>query len=126
MEETRRSSRPFWAGLVLTTVLVGLVALPSTAFHLDCRVDDTTPAPGQTIGTAGRGWQPFTTTEIYFSQDGTQTLIGTAQVNSSERWSAQVTIPSSASPGPAQIVASGFEAHAGNPANCSTLIRVTP
>lgn len=126
MEATPRKSRSFWAGLVLITAFVGLVALPSAAFHTDCRVSDTTPAPGQTIGVAGRGWQPFTTVEIYFAQGGNQTLIGTATVNSEGRWSTQVTIPPSADPGSAQIVASGFEGHAGNPFNCRVLIRVTP
>lgn len=126
MEETRRSSRPFWAGLILTTVLVGLVALPSAAAHLECRVSDTTPSPGQTIGVAGRGFQPGTTVEIYFAQGGNQTLIGTAVVNQQERWSTQVTIPQSADPGSAQIVNRGFDAHSGNPAGCSILIRVTP
>ncbi|HEX2030498.1 MAG TPA: hypothetical protein VHL78_03735 [Actinomycetota bacterium] len=125
MENTRSSSRKLYLGLALAATLA-LVAVPATAAHIACRVSDTTPSPGETIGVAGDGFQPGSTVEIFYDDPTHQTLIGTATVNQRERFSANVTIPADAELGTAQIIVRGLDAHSGNPTSCSVTIRVVP
>jgi hypothetical protein len=58
-------------------------------------VSDTTPEPGQTITLTGQGCPANETVQILF--DGTVIASTTADANGN--WTAQVTIPASATPG---------------------------
>jgi hypothetical protein len=58
-------------------------------------VNDTTPEPGQTITVTGQGCPANEVVQLLF--DGT--VIGSTTADANGNWSAQVTIPASATPG---------------------------
>lgn len=84
-------------------------------------VSDNTVVPGQQLTVSGDGWLPNSTVTFTFFSEATG--LGSAPVDADGSFSAQVTIPADADPGPHRLVTTGTSA-AGTPASVELQLTV--
>jgi hypothetical protein len=89
-----------------------------------CAIDDTTPAPAQSVKVSGRQWLPRSEVEIDFEQGTTSEPMATANVNGGGRFGKSAQIPPDAEDGAAEVVVTGLDRE-GNPRTCRIDIVVT-
>jgi hypothetical protein len=109
--------------LLFSVLLLAFIALPSSAAETTCKVDDTTPAQGQTVQVAGAHWAGLVS--VFFAQGGSQTLIATDTAGGpTGSISTSATIPGGASDGHATLEFKGTPRDPGGGANCDVSITV--
>ncbi len=72
-----------------------------------CQVNDSTVAPGQTVQVSGQNWQSSSQVHIRFRQGNDDQIYGPFPTDAQGSFSASVTIPADARPGPARLVVGG-------------------